>query len=197
MKRTSKPISTPRQRLQWLVNFASTDVQALPAWDLLTLKQELADLLLPLHSSLAPGGLHLWPTEEPTLFPVGELQDLQHELRDELALALVRRGQTVEHEYRQLPTLRFDAPYAEARHGQPHRHFCSVQGGVRDVVLLLYFHLMAHLDTAALDRCRECERIYLRQPNQRYCSKACANKVGSRAWRERQRQGAETEEAQG
>ena len=166
---------------------------ALRDWDLATLKQELADLLLPLHSSLAPGGLHLWPTTEPTLFPVAELQALQAELRDELAFALARRGQAVDREYRKL-TLAFDAPYADTRHGQPHRHICSVQGKIRDVVLLLYFHLMACLDTAALDRCRECERIYLRQPNQHYCSKSCANKVGQRAWRERHRQGVETDE---
>ena len=31
----------------------------------------------------------------------------------------------------------------------------------------------------------------LRQPNQRYCTKACANKVGQRAWRERQRHAAD------
>ena len=101
----------------------------------------------------------------------------------------------MEREYRPL-TLRFDAPYAEPRHGQPHRHFCSVKGSIRDVVMLLYFHVMASQDTAALARCRECDRIYLRQPNQRYCTKACANKVGQRAWRERQRQGMEAETPQ-
>ena len=187
MKRTSKRISTPRQRLQWLVNFASTDLTTMREWDLLSLKQELADLLLPLHSSLAPGGLHLWPDTEPTLYPLGDLQALRDELREELTLALARRQRPVEREYRRLE-LRFDAPYADTRHGQPHRHFCSVKGSIRDVVLLLYFHVMASQDTAALARCRECERIYLRQPNQRYCTKACANKVGQRAWRERQRQ---------
>lgn len=137
-------------------------------------------LLLPLHSSLAPGGLHLWPATEPWLFPVVELQALQDELREELALALARRERPVEREYKTL-TLGYDTPYADTRHGQPHRHFCSVKGAIRDVVLLLYFHLMASQDTAALARCQECERIYLRQPNQRYCTKACANKVGQRA----------------
>jgi hypothetical protein len=189
MKHTPRPLSTPRQRLQWLVNFASADLTTMREGDLLNTKQELADLLLPLHSSLAPGGLHLWPDTEPTLFPLVELQALQDELRDELAFALARREQSVEREYRQLDTLRFDAPYADTRHGQPHRHFCSVRGSIRDVVMLLYFYLVASQDTAALARCRECERIYLRQPNQRYCSKACANKVGQRAWRERQRHG--------
>ena len=117
--------------MQWLVNFASTDLKALPAWDLLTLKQELADLLLPLHSSLAPGGLHLWPDTEAALYPDVDLQALQEELRDELALALARRTGQVQRDYRPL-AVRFDAPYAEARHGQPHRHFCSVQGEIRD-----------------------------------------------------------------
>ena len=60
-------------------------------WDLDILRHELADLLLPLHSSLAPGGLHLWPDTEPWLFPLVELQALQDELRDELAVALARR----------------------------------------------------------------------------------------------------------
>jgi hypothetical protein len=188
MNTTRKPITTPRQRLQWLVNFTSVDLPAMRNGDRLNIKQELAEVLLPLHSSLAPGGLHVVPTTEPWLFPIVELQALQDELRDELALALARREQPVERESRSLPSLRFDAPYADTRHGMPHRHFCSVRGSIRDVVLLLYFHLMASQDTAALDRCRACERIYLRQPNQRYCRKVCANKVGQRAWRERQRQ---------
>ena len=63
----------------------------------------------------------------PTLFPLIELQALQDELCDELAFALARREHPVEREYRQLDTLRFDAPYADTRHGQPHRHFCSVR----------------------------------------------------------------------
>jgi hypothetical protein len=197
MKRTSKPVTTPRQRLQWLVDFASTDLKDLRGWELDKTRQELADVLLPLHSSLAPGGLHVWPDTEPTLLPEVELQALQDELRDELAYALARRSSAQEREYRPLRTLRFDVPYAEARHGLPHRHFCSVQGSVRDVVMLLFYHLMASQDTAALDRCRECERIYLRQPNQRYCSKACANKVGQRAWRERHRHGVQVETADG
>jgi hypothetical protein len=180
-----------------LVNFASADLTTMRAGDLLNTRQELADLLMPLHSSLAPGGLHLWPDTEPTLFPLIKLQALQDELRDELAFALARREQSVEREYRQLDTLRFDAPYADTRHGQPHRHFCSVRGSIRDVVLLLYFYLVASQDTAALARCKECERIYLRQPNQRYCSKACANKVGQRAWRERHRHGVQAETPDG
>ena len=195
MNSKSKPITTPRQRLQWLVNFASVDLQAMRSWDLDILRHELADLLLPLHSSLAPGGLHLWPDAEPLLYPVVDLQALQDELREELALALARRERPMERAYREL-RLRFDAPYAETRHGHPHRHFLSVKGSIRDVVMLLYFHLMASQETAALARCRECERIYLRQPNQRYCGKACANKVGQRAWRERQRQSVEAETPQ-
>ena len=157
------------------------------------IQQGLADVLLPLHSSLAPGGLHVQPDAEPMLYPLVELQALQDALREELALALDRRERPVEREEKWLPTLRWDVPYADTRYGHPHRHFMCVKGEIRDVVLLVYFHLMASQDTAALDRCRECERIYLRQPNQRYCTKACSNKVGQRAWRERQRQGMQAE----
>ena len=155
--------------------------------DLAMIRQGLDDVLLPLHSSLAPGGLHLWPDTEPWLFPVADLQALQHELREELAVALDRRARPVEREPKLL-RLHYDTPYTDTRHGLPHCHFCSVKGSIRDVVMLLYFHLMASQDTAALARCCECERIYLRQPNQRYCGKPCANKVSQRAWRARQRQ---------
>src|SRR4029450_3205558 len=107
MKHTPRPLSTPRQRLQWLVNFASADLTTMREGDLLNTKQELADLLLPLHSSLAPGGLHLWPDTEPTLFPLVERQALQDELRDELAFALARREQSVEREQRQVDHVPF------------------------------------------------------------------------------------------
>ena len=189
MNSKQKSISTPRQRLQWLVNFASVDLQAMREGDLAMLRQGLADVLLPLHSSLAPGGLHVVPATEPWSFPVVDLQALRDELHDELAFALARRGRQVEREEKRLDSLRWDVPYADPRYGHPHRHFLCVKGEIRDVVMLLYLHLMASQDTAALARCKECERVYLRQPNQRYCSKACANKVGQRAWRERQRQG--------
>ena len=48
-------MTTPRQRLRWLVDFVARDVTTLREGDLVHVREELRDFLLPLHSSIAPG----------------------------------------------------------------------------------------------------------------------------------------------
>jgi hypothetical protein len=111
---------------------------------------------------------------------------LQAELHEAFTLAIRSRADNRVLPYTELKTLRYAAPHVPADKGAPGRHCLSVQGSVRDLVWFVFYHLLATENTAALARCPECERIFLRQTNQRYCRKACTNRVGQRAWRERQ-----------
>jgi hypothetical protein len=184
-----KLITTPRQRFKWIVRFAGLDLAALGRGDLWNVQEELSDFLLPLHTSIAPGGVHVWPDIDPRpeQYSLVELQALQAELRDELSLAVASRADNSVLPYRALPSLRYAAPHVPALpYAAPGHHFWSVKGSVRDLVLLLFYHLLASQNTAALALCPECDRIFLRQTNQRYCGKPCANKVAQRLWRERQ-----------
>jgi len=187
---TRKVIRTPRQRLRWLVNFASVDLSALSRGDAFKIREELRDFLLPLNTSLAPGGLHTYPDPEtgppPEEYPPAELAALQAEICEALTRTIQSRVDPEALPAVQLPTLCYRAPYVPPDKGMPERHCLSVTGNVRDLVWLLALHLLATEDTAALAKCPECDRVFLRQTNQRYCSKTCANRVGQRAWRERQ-----------
>jgi hypothetical protein len=181
-------MTTSRRRLRWLVDFVSLDLSTLRPGDQSNLRDELHDFLLPLHSSLAPAGLHTWPTVEPLvhLYPPAEMAALQAEIHEGLVLAIRSRADNRMLPHKELPTLRYSAPHVPADTGAPGRHCLSVQGSVRDLVWLLFYHLLATENTAALTRCPECDRIFLRQSNQRYCGKTCTNRVSQRAWRERQ-----------
>jgi hypothetical protein len=186
---TRKVIRTPRQRLRWLVNFASLDLSALSRGDAFKIREELRDFLLPLHTSLAPGGLHTYPDPEtgppPEEYPPVELAALQAEMHEALTRTIRSRVDPAVLPHVKL-TLDYRAPYVPPEKGMPERHCLSVTGSVRDLVWLLLLQLLATEDTAALAKCPECDRVFLRQTNQRYCSKTCANRVGQRAWRERQ-----------
>jgi hypothetical protein len=187
---TRKVIRTPRQRLRWLVNFASVDLSALSRGDQFKIREELRDVLLPLKTSLAPGGLHTYPDPEagppPEEYPPTELAALQAEMHEAFERTIRSRVDPEALPVVQLPTLRYRAPYVPPDRGMPERHCLSVTGNVRDLVWVLLLQLLATEDTAALAKCPECDRVFLRQTNQRYCSKTCANRVGQRAWRERQ-----------
>lgn len=186
---TRRLITTPRQRFKWLVNFAALDLRTLREGDLFNVREELRDFLLPLHSSLAPGGLHVAPDGKhppaPEQYSLALLQDLQHLIREELILVVRSRATNAMLPYRKLTTLSSTAPHVPADKGAPGRHFWSVQGSVRDLVLLLLHHLLASQDTAMLAQCPECDKIFVKQTNQRQCSKACTSRVAGRAWRER------------
>jgi len=185
-----KVIRTPRQRLRWLVNFASLELMTLRAADHFTLREELTDFLLPLKTSLAPGGLHTYADPEagprPEAYPTPELAALQAEIHEAFERTIRSRVDPEALPAVTLPTLCYRSPYVPPAQGVPGRHCLSVSGSVRDLVWLLFHHLLATEDTADLTKCPECDRIFLRQTNQRYCRKACANRVGQRAWRERQ-----------
>ena len=182
-----KLMTTPRQRFKWLVDFVSLDLSTLRSGDQSNVREELNDFLLPLATSIAPGGLHTWVSEgsAPDTYPATELQALQAEIHEALTLAIQSRVDNEVLPWKELPSLRFRAPHVPADKGAPGRHCLSVKGKVRDLVWLLLLHLLATENTAALARCPECDRIFLRQTNQRYCGKTCANRVGQRAWRER------------
>jgi hypothetical protein len=182
-----KLMTTPRQRFKWLVDFVSLDLSTLRSGDQANVREELNDFLLPLATSIAPGGLHTWVSEEPypDTYPAAELQALQVEIYEALALAIQSRVDNDVLPWKELPSLLFRAPHVPADKGAPGRHCLSVQGKVRDLVWYLLFQLFATENTAALARCPECDRIFLRQTNQRYCGRTCANRVGQRAWRER------------
>jgi CGNR zinc finger len=192
MKKTRerKVIATARQRFLWLVGFTQLDLATLRVGDVFNLKEELRDFLLPIHTSLAPGGLHVWPTvgPMPEEYTVADLQALQAEVREVLLLAIASRGDpalVLEQGYKELK-LRVATPHCLPDQGAPGRHIISVQGSVRDLVLLLCAALIGSQNTAELARCSECDKVFLKKTNQVYCSKACANRVAGRAFRERQ-----------
>jgi hypothetical protein len=162
-------MTTPRQRLKWLVDFVALDLSTLRSGDQSNLRDELHDFLLPLRSSLAPGGLHTWPQAGPMphMYPPAEMAALQAEIHEGLVLAIRSRGDNRVLPYTELKTLRYAAPHVPADKGAPGRHCLSVQGSVRDLVWLLFYHLLATENTAALARCPECERIFLRQTTKR------------------------------
>ena len=182
-------MTTPRQRLRWLVDFVARDVTTLREGDLVHVREELRDFLLPLHSSIAPGGLHVVPDDEhppaPEQYSRPLLQALQSELHEGLTLVIRSRATNAILPYKKFKTLSSTAPHVPADKGAPGRHCWSVKGSVRDLVLLLFYHLLATLDTAMLATCPECEKIFIKQSNQRQCSKACTSRVAGRAWRER------------
>jgi hypothetical protein len=187
-RRTPTVISTARQRFQFVVRFARLDLAPLRPGDWLNLQWELRDFLLPTHADLRPGGLHVWPTDGrmPEEYTREDFQALQWELRDLLALIIASRGDNRVWTYKPVQ-FRFAVPHVDALPAAaPGRHFVSVQGSTRDMFFMVVQRLLGETNTAALARCPECDLIFLRRSNQRYCTRACTNRVSHRQWRQRQ-----------
>jgi hypothetical protein len=184
----SSVMGNARQRFQFVVRFASLDLDRCREGDWLNLKEDLRDFLLPTHTSLRPGGLHLWPTDHPLPeeYSADDFKALQAEVRDLLALVVVSRTGNEAWTYKPV-TFAYALPHVPALpSAQPGRHFVSAQGATRDLFLLAVGWLLAEVNTSTLSRCSECSTIFLRKSNQLYCSRYCANKVAYRAYRERQ-----------
>jgi hypothetical protein len=186
-------MSTARQRFRFIVEFAGLDLERFRATDWLYLSEALRDFLLPTHSSLRPGGLHLWPTEHPQPEEYGpeDFRALQAEVRDVLALIVASRSTNQMWTYKPIQ-FRYAAPHVPDQAAQPGRHFFSVQGHTRDLVLLALGWLLTQVDTATLARCPVCDTIFLRKSNQAYCSRACTNHVSYHRWQQRQTEAADT-----
>ena len=187
--RRPSPMTTARQRFQFVVQFAALDLAPFRAHDWDDLRWELRAFLLPTHASLHPGGLHLWPTDspQPEEMTPDDFKALQAETRDVLALVLAGRDDPSRLTYKPLPSLRYAVPHVpNLPAAAPGRHMLSAQGTTRDLFFLGVFGLLAEeVNTATLAQCPECDTVFLRKSNQVYCSRYCKNKVSYRHYRER------------
>ena len=183
----SSVMGNARQRFQFVVRFASLDLDRCREGDWYNLREDLRDFLLPTHASLRPGGLHLWPTDPPMpeAYSPADFKALQAEVRDMLALVVVSRAGNEVWPYKPV-AFRLALPHVpDMPAAHPGRHFVSAQGSTRDLFLLGVAWLLAEVNTSTLSRCPECDTIFLRKSNQLYCARACANKVAYRAYRDR------------
>jgi hypothetical protein len=185
-------MTTHRQRFAFVLRFAAMDLQHMRPGDWLNVRWELRDFLLPIHASLAPGGVHLHPTAgpDPDNYPVDLLRALQGEVQDMLQMVIASRANPQAWVPKYV-TLGLSNPHVPALPTpRPGRHLMSVEGTTRDVFLFSVADLLARIDTSALTRCPECDVIFVRKSNQSYCSKRCQNRTTQRRWRERQAEGA-------
>jgi hypothetical protein len=192
MKLKSSPSPTPvmtteTARFRFVVRFAGLDLDACRPGDLLNLKWDLRDFLSPTHADLKPGGLHTWPSEppQPEEYSREDFRALHAEVRDLLARVIASRANP----QAWTPTwvrIGLMNPHVPALpQARPGRHLVSVQGATRDLCILRIVHMLQQVNTSLLNRCPECDTIFLRKSNQTYCSKRCVNRVTQRRHRQR------------
>ena len=175
-----------RQRFAFVLRLAALDFRAFrSSWQWDQLQDELRDFLLPVHTSLQPGGVHLQPTSGPMpeAYTIRDFETLQADIREVLQRTVVARDLARPPDYYPLPTLAFAAPPASAALGG---HFLSVAGTTHDVVLFGVLELLKGSDLASLTRCPVCDQVFLRKKGQQYCGRPCANYIAQQRWRERQ-----------
>ena len=196
MKQHTGPYTSPRlssavQRLQWLVQFAEMDLDALRPWAWVKLREDVAAFLRAPWHHLYWEGSHLQMTHDQVLvmtpevdYPDATLRALHQEARTIIHDMVLASREGTEDPTLTVPLsldLALDA-MGDRLHKKPVLIAC---GAVRDLFLLVTFMLLKEVGTDHILRCPECGRLFYRGKNQRYCSRPCVNRVSQRRYQER------------
>ena len=185
-------MSTPAQRLQFLVEFAQMDLATLRPGDWLNLRDDLMSFL-----GMGMEGFARTDTAAiigdvtqppfPDSFPEASFRSLQAEIAAILRAMLDDRGGEQTHAHPGTTPIAIEYVLRSADSGAPHPWYNAVYvlGATRDVCLHIFFHLLAHVRTTMILRCPECGTIFYRRRNQDYCSRPCVNRVSQRRFRAR------------
>jgi hypothetical protein len=196
LKRVPRRLSSPAQRLQFVVQFAQMDLATLRPGDWLNLRDDLAAFLhgpwygldvtrepLPLDDALL-----VRPTAPPypDTYPEEAFQQLQAETRTLLYDMVLGTRDRTSAPLRLLPLqVHLGAPSLDGLVPVSGQHALVAEGSTRDVFLLLVFMLLKQVGSKRIVRCPECGTIFYRHGNQDYCSRPCVNRVSQRLWRHR------------
>ena len=197
LKRVTRRMSSPAQRLRFVVQFAQLDLATFRPGDWLNLRDDLAAFLhgpwygldctrepLPLADDWL-----VRPTVPP--YPATYPEDAFHQLQAETRTVLLdmvlgtRERRSAPLTPVPLPSLALGAPSLGDLVPGAGQHALVAEGSTRDVFLFLFFLLLKQVGSQRIVRCPECGTIFYRHGNQDYCARPCVNRVSQRLWRQR------------
>jgi hypothetical protein len=165
-------MQTPRERLEWAIRFAESDLDRFRPGDWLNLRHDLATFL---EAKWAPIAI-----PEPKGLPDAALRELQGDVR-----ALL--GQVAPPRRFKVRSVEIQGPLLLNVLAGPPAWLRSISHP-RDAVLLSLGLLLA-ADPGAVRRCPEpaCQRLFYRVRRQVYCSTPCVKRANKREERHAQR----------